>query len=49
MEERQRSLLEMKLLGGHALMEPLELLQLELVVVVLIADNLVLVGLKPTL
>ena len=49
MEERQRSLLERKLLGGHALMELLELLQLELVVVVLIADHLVLVGLKPTL
>ena len=37
MEERQRSLLERKLLGGYALMELLELLQLELVVVVLVA------------
>ncbi len=45
-EERQESLLERKkwltaagkeLLGGHALMELLELLQLELVVVVLVA------------
>ena len=62
MEERQESLLERKkwlttagkeLLGGHALMELLELLQLELLVMVLVAlmwpAHLFLVGLKPTL